>query len=188
MVCFSTTLLRSHPAHACDYAGWRVPPYLEATSTFAAYVRILTWFMDTSAPAASLSVHRMALVDKEHGQRLGASTSTGAIQELVGVLPVTGLGVAIARDGTLYPSDVFSTSFGLAGRTRAKAWGERGVVVLVGLRLELDGVNLTYHETIDVCARILIQHVVLMRAHADPVHASAELPHRGRAPEQLGLL
>jgi hypothetical protein len=188
MVCFSTTLLRSHPAHARDYADWRVPAYPEVTSTFAAYVRTLTWLIDNPAPAALSSVHRTALADKEHGQRLGASTSTGAIQALVGVFPVTELGVVIARDGTPHPSDVFSVSFGLAGRTRAKAWGERGVVVLVGLRLQLDGVNLTYRETIEVCARILIIHVVLMRAHADPVHASAELPHRGWAPEQLGLL
>jgi hypothetical protein len=40
MVCFLTALLRSHPAHACDYAEWRVPAWVEATSTFAAYGRI----------------------------------------------------------------------------------------------------------------------------------------------------
>jgi cysteine protease ATG4 len=139
MVCFWTTLLRSHPAHARHHTDPRVPAYPEATSTFAAYVRTLTWFMDTPAPAAPFSVHRTALAGKEHGQRLGASTSTGAIQALVGVFPVTGLGVGVARDGTLYPSNVFSASFGLAGRTCARAWGERGVVVLVGLRLTSTG-------------------------------------------------
>jgi hypothetical protein len=57
------------------------------------------------------------------------------------------------------------------------------VVVLIGLRLELDGVNLTYRETIEVCTRALILHVVLTRSHVDSVHVSAERGRRGRAPK-----
>jgi cysteine protease ATG4 len=66
-------------------------------------------------------VHRKPLPGEELGQRLGASTSTGAIQAIVGVFPVTGIGVAVALDGTLYPSEFFSASFSLPGRTRVQA-------------------------------------------------------------------
>jgi hypothetical protein len=110
-------------------------------------------------------VHRKPLPGEELGQRLGASTSTGAIQAIFGVFPVTGIGVTVALDGTLYPSDFLSASFGLAGRTRAQAWSECGVVVLDGILLELNGVNLTYCKTIEVCTRVLIPHVVLTCAY-----------------------
>jgi hypothetical protein len=129
----------------------------------------------------------MALAGKEIGRRLGAITSTGRIQTHVRVLPLIGLGGAVARDGTLYPSDFFSASFSLAGRTRAEVWSECDAVVLDSLHLELDGVNLIYCKTIEVCTRVLIPHVVLTCAYADPVHVSAGHRHCGRAPERLLL-
>jgi cysteine protease ATG4 len=66
------------------YAEWRVPSYPEPTPEFAAYVRLITWFLDTPAPQAPFSVHRMALAGKELGkdvgQWFGPSTAAGAIK------------------------------------------------------------------------------------------------------------
>ena len=38
---------------------------------YAAYVQILTWFLDTPAPETPFSVHRMALAGKELGTDVG---------------------------------------------------------------------------------------------------------------------
>ncbi|KAG6827735.1 hypothetical protein H0H92_010613 [Tricholoma furcatifolium] len=140
---------------------WRRPPYAVHTADYAMYVQILTWFLDTPSPDAPFSVHRMALAGKELGkdvgQWFGPSTAAGAIKTLVHAFPESGLGVAVATDGVLYQSDVFTASHTGSGSVRsprrhAKAqggkWGDRPVLLLIGVRLGLDGVNPIYYETI----------------------------------------
>lgn len=65
-------------------ADWRRPPHPVLTADYATYVQILTWFLDTPAPAAPFSVHRMALAGKELGtdvgQWFGPSVAAGAIR------------------------------------------------------------------------------------------------------------
>jgi hypothetical protein len=66
------------------HVEWRQPLHPVATPEYAAYVRILTWFLDTPAPQAPFSVHRMALAGKELGtdvgQWFGPSVAAGAIK------------------------------------------------------------------------------------------------------------
>lgn len=86
---------------------------------------------------------------------------------LVHAFPEAGLGVTVATDGCIYQSEVFTASTpplvassssgrgkGVKGagreKEREKGWGGRGVLVLVGIRLGLDGVNPVYYETIKV--------------------------------------
>ncbi|KAF9465112.1 hypothetical protein BDZ94DRAFT_1254537 [Collybia nuda] len=137
---------------------WRRPPYPVHTADYATYVQIMTWFFDTPAPEAPFSVHRMALAGKELGkdvgQWFGPSTAAGALKTLVGTFPEAGLGVAVANDGVVYQTDVYAASntTGTASRSpkrhMKKAWGDRPVLVLIGIRLGIDGVNPIYHDTI----------------------------------------
>ncbi|KAJ7695131.1 hypothetical protein B0H17DRAFT_1056529 [Mycena rosella] len=123
----------------------------------AAYARLLTWFLDTPAPEAPFSVHRMALAGKDLGTEVGMwfgpSIAAGAIKALVQAFPACGLGVSVATDGVLYQTSVFEASHTTAptdsdSETSSLAWGDRPVLLLLGLRLGLDGVNPIYHETI----------------------------------------
>lgn len=54
------------------------------TSDYATYVQIITWFLDDPSPLCPFSVHRMALVGKQLGvkvgQWFGPSTAAGAIK------------------------------------------------------------------------------------------------------------
>ena len=66
------------------WLDWRRPPYPVQTADYATYVQIVTWFLDTPAPEAPFSVHRMALAGKEFGtdvgQWFGPSVAAGAIK------------------------------------------------------------------------------------------------------------
>ena len=68
--------------------------------------------------------------------------------------PEAGIGVAIAVDGMLYQTDVHAAShgdhFGRSPRRHTKSWGDRPVLVLVGVRLGIDGVNPIYYNTVKV--------------------------------------
>ncbi|KAJ7743157.1 hypothetical protein B0H16DRAFT_1250707, partial [Mycena metata] len=123
----------------------------------AAYVRLLTWFLDTPAPEAPFSVHRMVLAGKDLGTDVGTwfgpSIAAGAIKTLVQAFPACGLGVSVAADGVLYQSTVFeashtSPSSESDSETGPLSWGDRPVLLLLGLRLGLDGVNPIYHDTL----------------------------------------
>ncbi|PFH45372.1 hypothetical protein AMATHDRAFT_9389 [Amanita thiersii Skay4041] len=137
---------------------WRRPPYPVYTADYATYVQILTWFLDTPSPEAPFSVHRMALAGKELGkdvgQWFGPSTAAGAIRTLVQGFPECGLGVAVAIDNALYQTDVFTASHGGAVHARSPrkvvrtTWGDRPVLLLLGIRLGIDRVNPIYYDTI----------------------------------------
>ncbi|KAJ7075202.1 peptidase family C54-domain-containing protein [Mycena belliarum] len=146
------------------------PPH--TPSAHAAHARLLSWFLD--APAAPFSVHRMALAGKAAGKDVGMwfgpSAAAGAVRTLVDAFPICGLGVSVGTDGTLYQNEVFAASHSPTARAalhaprpsgshnghghghhtkpETKAWGDRPVLLLLGMRLGLDGVNPVYHETI----------------------------------------
>lgn len=151
-------LVISLPDESHLRSEWRRPPYPVNTADYATYVHILTWFLDTPAPEAPFSIHRMALAGKELGtdvgQWFGPSVAAGAIKQLVNNYPESGLGVAVAVDGVLYQTDVFAAShgdhYGRTPRRHKRSWGDRQLLVLVGIRLGIDGVNPIYHETIKV--------------------------------------
>ena len=80
--------------------------------------------------------------------------------------PLCGLAVATATDSMVYKSDVYAAS-NLAsdgwpeddpthstGRrpsvTRHTAWGSKAVLILIGIRLGLDGVNPIYYDSVKV--------------------------------------
>ncbi|KAI0353215.1 hypothetical protein OH77DRAFT_1554187 [Trametes cingulata] len=136
---------------------WRRPPHPVYTADYATYVQIITWFLDNPSPLCPFSVHRMALVGKDLGkdvgQWFGPSTAAGAIKTLVHAFPEAGLGVAVAADGTLYESDVYAASRSAMYSTRRHGhnrmqWGDRAVLVLIGIRLGIEGVNPLYYNTI----------------------------------------
>ncbi|KAG1736670.1 cysteine protease required for autophagy [Suillus paluster] len=134
---------------------WRRPPQPVHTNDYATYVQIITWFLDSPLPQAPFSVHRMALagkdLGKDVGQWFGPSTAAGAIKTLVHAFPEAGLGVSVATDGVIYQSDVYAASnvhIGSPRRHMRAAWGGRAVLVLIGIRLGIDGVNPIYYETI----------------------------------------
>ncbi|KAI0757764.1 peptidase family C54-domain-containing protein [Daedaleopsis nitida] len=136
---------------------WRRPPHPVYTADYATYVQIITWFLDTPSPLCPFSVHRMALVGKDLGkdvgQWFGPSTAAGAIKTLVHNFPDSGLGVAVATDSTLYESDVYAASRSAMYSVRRHGqgrmeWGDRAVLVLIGIRLGIEGVNPLYYNTI----------------------------------------
>ncbi|KAJ3517680.1 hypothetical protein NLJ89_g354 [Agrocybe chaxingu] len=137
---------------------WRCPPHPIVTADYATYVQILTWFLDTPNPEAPFSVHRMALAGKELGtdvgQWFGPSVAAGAIRTLVNSFPDCGLAVSVAIDSTLYRTEVYAASHGEASTSRSPrrrhttAWGDRPVLLLLGIRLGIEGVNPIYYETI----------------------------------------
>ncbi|RXW23562.1 hypothetical protein EST38_g2288 [Candolleomyces aberdarensis] len=150
------SLLANALVHVHLGRDWRKPPHPVLTADYATYVQILTWFLDTPAPEAPFSVHRMALAGKEFGtdvgQWFGPSVAAGTIKTLVNSYPEAGIGVAIAVDGMLYQTDVHAAShgdhFGRSPRRHTKSWGDRPVLVLVGVRLGIDGVNPIYYNTV----------------------------------------
>ncbi|KAJ7330308.1 peptidase family C54-domain-containing protein [Mycena albidolilacea] len=125
------------------------PP--RSRAAHALHARLLSWFLD--APAAPFGVHRMALAGKAAGKDVGMwfgpSAAAGALRMLVDAFPACGLGVSVATDGTLYQTEVFAASHSPSGKdTKQQRWGDRPVLLLLGIRLGLDGVNPIYYETI----------------------------------------
>ena len=102
----------------------------------------------------------MALAGKELGkdvgQWFGPSTAAGAIKTLVLAFPECGLGVAVATDSALYQSEVYTASHGGPAHARSPrklvktTWGDRPVLLLLGVRLGIDRVNPIYYDTIKV--------------------------------------
>ena len=75
-------------------------------------------------------------------------------KSVVQSLPNASHGISAAVNGHIFQSDVYST---LHPPTKSPCphklsrWGGRAVVVLMGIRLVIDGVNSIYYETIKVC-------------------------------------
>lgn len=146
------------------------PLELAELKAYATYVRILSWFLDDPSPLCPFSVHRMALIGKELGKEVGEwfgpSTAAGALKTLVNSFPLCGLAVANAVDSTIYRTDVYAASnissedwknSGEEGRLRRSrpssalhrpGWGGKAVLILINIRLGLDGVNPIYYDSI----------------------------------------
>lgn len=112
----------------------------------------------------------MALAGKELGKEVGSwfgpSTAAGAIKRLVGEFDC-GLEVVVGTDGVVYASEVYAASNvkreengavpntskapkasgGKHGKKPLK-WGDRPVLVLLGIRLGIDGVNPIYYNSV----------------------------------------
>lgn len=123
---------------------------------YAKYVQLLSWFMDEPSSACPFGVHRMARegkrLGKEVGEWFGPSTAAGAIKKLVDEFPACGLGVSVASDGVIYLDQVKAQACKsyVNGQKRASAlekW-ERPILVLIGVRLGLEGVHPMYHDSI----------------------------------------
>ena len=70
---------------------------------------------------------------------------------LVHAFPEVGLGVSVASDSVIYQSDVYVASHHHIGSSEGhvgRSWGDRGVLVLIGARLGIAGVNTVYYEAI----------------------------------------
>ncbi|KAK8845476.1 hypothetical protein IAR55_006189 [Kwoniella newhampshirensis] len=157
---------------------WRVPSQkpnckpiskieLAELESYAEYVKIMTWFLDDPSPLCPFSVHRMALIGKELGKEVGEwfgpSTAAGALKTLANSFGLGGLAVATATDSIIYRSDVYVASNlpsdgwdgeGSVPKPRRSSavknstWGDKAVLILVGIRLGLDGVNPIYYESV----------------------------------------
>jgi cysteine protease ATG4 len=158
------SLLANSLIHLHLGRGWRRPNQPSLTPDFAQYVRILTWFLDTPSPLAPFGVHRMALAGKELGKEVGSwfgpSTAAGAIKRLVSEFEEAGLEVVLAVDSVVYQSEVYAASNGQKSapnkpkhgkKGQPQKWGNRAVLVLVNLRLGIDGVHPIYYDSVKVC-------------------------------------
>ncbi|UOH83832.1 cysteine protease ATG4 [Cryptococcus neoformans] len=145
---------------------------IAALKDYAKYAQMLSWFLDDPSPLCPFSVHRMALIGKELGKEVGEwfgpSTAAGALKTLANSFAPCGVAVATATDSIIYKSDVYTASnlpsddwnsisptFNSSKKKRggdneAKEgkWGKRAVLILVGIRLGLDGVNPIYYDSI----------------------------------------
>ncbi|KAJ6483461.1 hypothetical protein DFH09DRAFT_1461520 [Mycena vulgaris] len=158
----------------------------------------------------------------------GDAQENAALRMLVDVYPVCGLGVSVATDG-MCQTGVFAMSHSRASSSRGhgvcspglyrrrhshgtahghghakpetRGWGDRPVLLLLGIRLGLDTANLLYHETIKMC--ILLPFSVIsppprrtVSSYIDSFlhlpHYALNLPairgHCGRSPFALSLL
>lgn len=174
-----------------DSSDWRIPPTKPSTDpanpsstadieAYATYVRVISYFLDDPSPLCPFSVHRMALIGKELGKEIGEwfgpSTASGALKTLTNSFPPCGLAVATATDGMVYKSDVYAASKilndgwdeGSSGTSERKGrWGHKAVLILVGLRLGLDGVNPIYHDSIKVSLCAFAQDLTALPARRD---------------------
>lgn len=147
-------LLKSHLSDLWNWAGWRRPIHPTPSNDYVIYVKILTWFFDNPSLSCPFSVHRMALAGKELGkdvgQWFGPSTAAGAIKKLVHRFPAAQLAVSVASDNAVFDSDVYAASNFGRKRHSTSRWGGTAVLVLVGIRLGIEGVNPIYYEGIKV--------------------------------------
>ncbi|KAN0064567.1 Cysteine protease atg4 [Thecaphora frezii] len=145
------------PDAGLDVEAWA--DFREKRRAYAKYVRMLSWFLDDPSPACPFGVHRMARegkrLGKEVGEWFGPSTAAGAIQALVSDFPEAGLGVALAHDGSVYLDEVRAaaaleraTSSSHGARRRASLGWQRPVLILIGIRLGLEGVNPMYYDSV----------------------------------------
>ncbi|KAG6908071.1 hypothetical protein DXG01_006260 [Tephrocybe rancida] len=155
------------PASAPPFLLLRIQPLLlkllQDRSDYATYVKILTWFLDTPNKDAPFSVHRMALAGKELGTEVGnwfgRSMAAGGIRTFVTASPNADLGVAVATDGILFQSEVFTTSHTGASSMRlhrrhnkalSAFWGDRPVLLLIGVSWGWMGCALSFWLSNDI--------------------------------------
>ncbi|KAG6909903.1 hypothetical protein DXG01_014717 [Tephrocybe rancida] len=104
---------------------WRRPPHAVHTADYVTYVKTLTWFLDMPNKEAPFSVHSMALAGKELGTEVG-----------------NWFGPSMAAGG------IHARSPRRHNKALSASWGDRPVLLLIVVRLGLDGVNPIYYKTI----------------------------------------
>jgi len=112
---------------------------------------------------------------------------------LVSNFEASGLSVAVAVDSSLYQTQVFAASHGDANsrsprRQHTKTWGDRPVLLLLGIRLGIEGVNPIYYETIKVIILYLSARYILSRPDVASLSISSIRGHRWWSPELIILL
>ncbi|CAO1617611.1 unnamed protein product [Sympodiomycopsis kandeliae] len=142
------------PSDPDAFDEWRI-----RRARYATYVRILSWFFDEPSTACLFGVHRMARegkrLGKEVGEWFGPSTAAGAIKKLIDDNEHVGLGVSVATDGVVYLSEVIQSATVLSSKDdrpqnrklSSRHW-KRPVLILIGIRLGLEGVNPMYYESV----------------------------------------
>ncbi|KAJ7728224.1 hypothetical protein B0H16DRAFT_1777888 [Mycena metata] len=142
------------------------PP--QTLAAHALHAHLLSWFLDASA--APFGVYRMAhagnAAGKDVGMWFGPSAAAGVLRTFVDAFPICSLGVSVATDGTFYQTDVFVAPARptdtapvhtrvwrpAEGEGRweeeTKRWGDRPVLLLLGIQLKIKSVNPVYYETI----------------------------------------
>ncbi|KAJ7688559.1 hypothetical protein B0H17DRAFT_1332056 [Mycena rosella] len=159
-LCSMGRAMHKHHPHAPSTPSF--PPRTPAAH--AEHARLLSWFLD--ARATPFGVHRMAfagktLIDAFHACGLGVSVATDGTLYQTEVFAashspasVAGLHAAHAHSSTAHSHSSSATparspgssaghsthSKGL-GKPETKVWGDRPVLLLLGIRLGLDGVN-----------------------------------------------
>lgn len=132
----------------------------ESIPDFSTYVRLVTWFLDDPRPTSPFSVHRFAeqgqSLGKNVGEWFGPSTAAGAIKNLANAFNPANLGVVTAIDTTVYRSEVFAVA-GMSSKypapgslspNRSTEDFKRPVLILLPLRLGINGVNPIYYKSI----------------------------------------
>lgn len=105
--------------------------------------------------------------------------------------PEASLGISVAVDSQIFQSDVYSASHSPTsspGPRKLSRWGERAVVVLIGIRLGIDGVNPIYYDTIKVSDLITFSHAFRLMAFPGLVHIPAVDRYRWWPPIIIILL
>ena len=135
-------------------------------------VSLYSFFLTPFFLDAPFSVHRAGKgLGTDVGQWFGPSVAAGGIRSvcflnsfikirrtLVSQFPECGLTVAVAADSTLY-SQVLTFTHGESSsntnyrsprRHYVRTWGDRPVLLLLGMRLGIEGVNPISYDTIKV--------------------------------------
>ncbi|KAJ7121875.1 hypothetical protein C8R43DRAFT_959475 [Mycena crocata] len=152
-----------------------LPPPSQAAHAVRA--RLVSWFLDTPVAPFGVDRMALAgkAAGKDVGVWFGPSAAAGALRMLVDAFSVCGLGVSVVTAGTLYQTEVFaashspaalatlhahsrassalspshatSSSHGKHAKPETKTWGNRPVLLILGIRLGLDGMIPVYHDT-----------------------------------------
>ncbi|KAG8936939.1 Cysteine protease atg4 [Tulasnella sp. 408] len=156
MVRTGQSLLATALVHLHLGRDWRRPPNPTFTSEYATYVKIITWFMDSPSILCPFGVHRMVLAGKELGTDVGCwfgpSIAAGAIKRLTGSFSEAGLSVSVSSSGEVFATDIYAASnqnvdpADTLKTSRRSKWGGRAVLLLICIRLGIDGVNPVYHD------------------------------------------
>ncbi|KAG9018739.1 Cysteine protease atg4 [Tulasnella sp. 427] len=156
MVRTGQSLLATALVHLHLGREWRRPPNASFTSEYSTYVKIITWFLDSPSPLCPFGVHRMVLAGKELGTDVGCwfgpSIAAGAIKRLTASFPEAGLSVSVASNNEVFASDIYAASnqnvepADTLKTSRRSKWGGRSVLLLICIRLGIDGVNPVYHD------------------------------------------
>ena len=132
-------------------------PQLVHTAGYATYVHILTWFFDSPSMLCPSSIQRVAVVEKELGKgegRWGVVWTEYRRRRTIKYVNVANrfcvysdipfrkfaqsFSDAVAADGQIFQTDLYSASHPRTQPPHPRQlsrWGERSVVVLIGLRL-----------------------------------------------------